>query len=149
MLVIEKKSKYINFTDTEIDDMINNFSNMLCLIEQDIFFNYLQLYHQLDLFKVHYNKTELLLFISTIVDYINKKECKLRVRTDLKINKNNIFLNIFNCKFNITESCQYYIKLLFDFYFDQYELYHYIDNMEDYYIMMYDEYLLTYDKSLN
>jgi hypothetical protein len=33
MLVIEKKSKYINFTDTEIDDMINNFSNMLCLIE--------------------------------------------------------------------------------------------------------------------
>ena len=73
----------------------------------------------------------------------------MRVRTDLKFNKNNLLLLIFAKSVKFSKNLKYYISVLFEFYFNQYELYEYIENMEEYYVSMYDTYLLNYDKISN
>lgn len=119
------------------------------MVEDDIFQKYLNKYFERDLKIFIYSKKELLIFLASIIDFINKKENKLRVRSDLKLNKYNIILSVFNKSMKFTKNLEYYLFVLFDFYFNQYELYEYIASMEDYYVSMYDAYLLNYDKISN
>jgi len=144
--------KYIHFTDTEIVDMITNFYNMLCFVEEDIFYKYITRFNSLDLQKHEYNKRNILIFLATLIDFISKKENKLRVRSDLKMNKSQVLSLIFN---DITDmslfskDIRYWFGVLFEFYFSNYEIFEHIDNMLDNYAAMYDTYLANYDKTQN
>ncbi len=144
--------KYIHFTDTEIDDMIDNFANMLCFVEYDIFYKYISTFHYVDMKTYEFDKMEVLLFLATIIDFIGKKENKLRVRSDLKMNKSQVLALIFG---NMEEyptfsmNLQFWIAILFDFYFTNHEIFDHIDNMESNYVAMYDTYLANFDKNQN
>ncbi len=144
--------KYIHFTDTEIDDMIDNFANMLCFVEYDIFYKYISSFHYTDMKTYNFDKMEVLMFLATIIDFIGKKENKLRVRSDLKMNKSQVLSLIFG---NMEEyptfstNLQFWIAILFDFYFTNHEIFDHIDNMESNYAAMYDTYLVNFDKSQN
>jgi hypothetical protein len=41
-------AKYIHLTDTEIDDLINNFTEMLCLVDDGVYEMYLKEYQSID-----------------------------------------------------------------------------------------------------
>lgn len=148
----KRTPKYIHFTDTEITDMLDNFSHMLCFVEEDIFTKYINSFHSADLVKYEFNRSEMLQFLATLIDFIGKKENKLRVRTDLKMNKSQVLGLIFG---NLNEyptfssEIKFWLSILFDFYFTNHEIFEHIDNMESNYAAMYDTYLADYDKSHN
>lgn len=147
-----KASKYIHFTDSEIIDMITNFYNMLCFIEEDVFYDYISKFHSMDLNKHEYNKRSLLIFLATLIDFISKKENKLRVRSDLKMNKVQVLGLIFGDVKDtslFTDDIKFWFNILFDFYFTNYEIFEHIDSMVENYAAMYDTYLANYDKIQN
>jgi len=94
----------------------------------------------------------MLLFLATLVDFVDKKKNKLRVRSDLKLNKDQVLPLIFGDikdKISFDANLQYYLAVLMDFYFSKHEIYDHIENMEENYAKMYDEYLMNYDLSNN
>ncbi len=144
-----RTSKYIHFTDTEISDLITNFTQMLCFVEYEFYEKYLNDFHGMDLVARRYNQRELCLFLATIIDFIVKKKNKLRVRTDLKLNKVDVISLIFGDMNMSAQSkdLQFWVATLLDFYFSKYDIFEHIDNMEQNYVAMYDEYLKNYDIS--
>jgi hypothetical protein len=142
----------INFTDTEITDMIDNFSKMLCLVDAGIFEKYLKDYHSLDLENRRFCKKDILLFLATIIDFIGKKESRLRVRTSLKLNKNQILAMIFGEEDFFKEfsnDLRFFIGILFQFFFEKHDIFNHIDEMVENYAEMYDRYISVYDKNQN
>lgn len=120
---------------------------MLCIVEMDIYFKYMNDFYKEDLKKRFYNKVELMNFLATIIDFIEKKKNKLRIRTDLKISRDKVFGMIFS-EVDITsfsDDLKFWMRYLLDFYFAKYDIFDDIDNIEENYISMYDEYLRNYD----
>jgi hypothetical protein len=94
----------------------------------------------------------MIMFLVTIIDFIDKKKNKLRVRTDLKISKTQALALIFGEGFDVSEfseNLRYYLADLMDFYFSKHEIFEHMDNMTDNYVTMYEEYLRNYDLSNN
>jgi len=88
--------KYLNLTDTDIDEVIESFGRVIQIADSDIFKEYLDEYHPQDLIDLKYDATEVITFCLYIYDFISKKRDKLRVKTDLKLNKDSLFALIFN-----------------------------------------------------
>lgn len=140
----KKNINYLILTDTEITDLLDNFCNMLCFIDSDIFLEYIDNYHSYDKIYHDYNKKELQFLFINIIEYIDKKYSKLRVRTNLKLDHVEIIKNVMN-DMVISDDTKFWIKIMFDFYFSKYEIYEHIDSMEENYASMYNEYLNNYD----
>lgn len=140
--------KYLNLTDTDIDEVISIFNTLIKLADSDEFYNYINEYHSVDLEDRPYDATEIITFCNYIFDFVSKKRDKLRVKTDLKLNKDDLFSLIFTDEtFKLNKNIRFWVNVLLDYNFSQYEIYDYLDNMEESYRSMYEKYLSEYDQN--
>lgn len=142
-----RKLKYINFTDTDITSILESFTTILNSINDDRFIEYINTYYKADIIKNPYNSKELTEFCNNIISYITVKKSKLRIKTNLKLNKLQLFSSIFEDDYKISKNINFWITVLFDYNFAKYEIYDNIENMEDTYKDMYSDYLMEHDKN--
>lgn len=141
-----RKVQYINFTDTEIDDILEKFNIVKKTVMDDNFKLYINKYYKKDIITHNYDSTEIVLFCNKIIKFIELKKNKLRVKTNLKFIKKNIFGSIFK-DVEISTTIFYWINLILDYNYSKYDIYDDIDNMEENYKSMYDDYISEYDKN--
>ena len=138
--------KYLNLTDTDIDEVISIFETLIVLAESSYFYEYISEYHKIDLEERGYDSTEIITFCNYIFDFVSKKRDKLRVKTDLKLNKDDLFGLIFtDSSFQLNKNIRFWVNILLEYNFSQYEIYDHLDTMEESYRSMYDKYLADYD----
>ena len=138
--------KYLNLTDTDIEEVLTNFETIINIADSTEFQFYINEYHIYDLKTKNYNSKKLVFFCTQIYNFIKKKKDKLRVKSDLKLNKEELFSVIFKeLSVEIDDDLKFQIAILFDYQFAKHEIYDHLDNMEDNYKAMYDKYLFDYD----
>lgn len=143
-----RERKYLNLTDTDIDTIIESFEYIITVADDPVFIKYIDKQYKNDLKEKGYNPKEIIIFCSQIYDFISKKRDKLRVKSDLKLNKDNLFELIFeNMEFNLNNDIRFQLVILFEYSFSKHEIYDHLDNMEDNYKSMYDKYLSDYDNN--
>ena len=141
-----RKLKYINLTDTDIESSLESFKVISKSIDDEKFIDYINNYYKNDQLKYTYNTKQLKHFCNSIITFITSKRDKLRIKTSLKLNKNDLLSNIFGKNYKPSESVNFWIGILFEYNFSNYEIYDNINDMEDNYRGMYSEYLMNYDK---
>lgn len=138
--------KYLNLTDTDIDEIVDSFAKIIKLAGSDVFISYINEYYAADVEERGYDTTNIIDFCQQIYDFVSKKRDKLRVKTDLKLNKDNLFALIFaNTDMQLNTNIRFWLVILFDFCFSKHEIYDHLDNIEETYKAMYDKYLSDYD----
>jgi len=139
--------KYINLTDTDIDSTLESFNAIYQSIDDDKFIDYINNYYKNDQKIYPYNIEELQHFCNSIIKFITLKRNKLRIKTNLKLNKVDLFSNIFEDGYTISINVYFWINILFEYNFSKYEIYDNIDDMEDAYRGMYTDYLMEHDRN--
>lgn len=143
------QKKYIHLTDTDIDSILGNFISILNIIDTKEQEQYLYGFHDIDIISKKYDKDKLKTFINTVIKFLQKKNNRLRIKTDLKLNKTHILESIYKYNNDIKyNNIKYWIELLIEFVNAKQEIYDHIDEMKDTYKEMYDDYIDNYDKSL-
>lgn len=141
-----RKVQYVNFTDTEIVDVLEKFNTVKKTVMDNNFLLYIKKYYKNDIIKYKYDSNEIILFCDKIIKFIELKNNKLRVKTNLKFIKKNIYSSIFK-NAELSPSLLYWINLILEYNYSKYDIYDDIDNMEDNYKSMYDDYISEYDKN--
>ena len=141
-----RELKYINFTDTDIDSILSSFEVIKNTASDVSFKKYIDTYYEKDQEQKEYVAEDIINFCDQVIDFINTKQSKLRVKTNLKLNKQLLFSSIFPEDYNIPENLSFWISILFDYNFSKYEIYDDIENMEDTYKDMYCNYIMEQDK---
>jgi hypothetical protein len=137
--------KYINLTDTDIESTLESFNEILKSIDDDKFIDYINTYYKKDQLKYPYDIKELKYFCNGIIKFITLKRSKLRIKTNLKLNKSDLVINIFEKGYAASLAVNFWVSVLFDYNFSKYEIYDSIDGMEDVYKGMYRDYLMAHD----
>lgn len=141
-----RERKYLNLTDTDIDEIIESFEHIMNVADSSKFHNYINKYHKIDIQERGYDPLEIVAFCKQVYAFVSKKRIKLRVKTDLKLNKDNLFGLIFtDDDFELNPNIRFWIAILFEFCFSKHEIYDHLDSMEENYKNMYDKYLSDYD----
>lgn len=141
-----RELKYINFTDTDIDSILSSFEIIKKTASDISFKKYIDTYYKNDQEQKEYVEDDIINFCNRVIDFINTKQLKLRVKTNLKLNKQLLFSSIFSEDYNIPENLSFWINILFDYNFSKYDIYDDIENMEDTYRDMYCNYIIEQDK---
>jgi hypothetical protein len=142
-----KQLKFISFTDTDIDSILETFTILKNSINDDNFKKYIELYYKIDIINHSYDQDKLLFFCDSIISFIETKKYKLRVKTGLKLNKDKISDLIFGDANFQSEDILFWINVLYDYNFSKHEVYENLENMTDSYIGMYSEYISKMEQS--
>lgn len=146
---MSREKKYIHLTDTDIDSILTNFINILAILDNEEQEHHLQQFYADEIVSKNYNKDKLKIFINTVIKFLQKKNNRLRIKTDLKLNKVHILESICKCNENMEyNSIRYQIDLLIEFINTKQEIYDHIDDMKESYKEMYDDYIDNFDKTL-
>lgn len=143
-----RSKKYLTLVDTDISVVIETLYSVEKCITSEEFKNYIKEYNQYDLKKYKYDKDELLYFVNTLREYIETKKNKLRVKTELKLNNSKLSQNIFG-KFELSIASRYQIYLILDYINCKYEIHDHVENIEENYKKMYDDYIDEQNRSIN
>jgi hypothetical protein len=141
-----RELKYVNFTDTDIESILSSFKIVKNTASDISFKKYIDTYYKKDQEQKEYVADDIINFCDQVIDFINTKQSKLRVKTNLKLNKQSLFSLIFSEDYNIPENLSFWISILFDYNFSKYDIYDDIENMEETYKEMYCDYIIEQDK---
>jgi hypothetical protein len=141
-----RELKYVNFTDTDIDSILSSFEIIKKSALDVDFKKYINTYYKKDQEQKEFIVEDIVKFCNQVINFINTKQSKLRVKTNLKLNKQLLFSSIFPEDYNMPENLKFWLGILFDYNFSKYEIYEDIENMEDTYKNMYCKYIMEQDK---